>query len=294
MDKDLGYKYVEGFVSKLSQDDVLWLNAQLASALNVPPADWVNWHMIMDGECLSGGVIPPERIAQMAEVVPNMYRDHDLWRWDTRGESLQWRSTTLQQWLWMEHIHGQLDDWRFELQDWLPDPTFHTVQHIDDEPTVGLRIERSGFRHLGLRSRAVHVNGFTDEGQLVVGLRSALKRIDPGLYDNLMAGGMAAGESWKETFGREMHEETGLEASIWPHLSCAGTVHVGRVEGASWHSETLIICHVLLPMGVKPNNQDGEVERFATFDAQETLMRMRSGEFTRDAVLALALAVQQA
>lgn len=182
-----------------------------------------------------------------------------------------------------------MSDWRHEAQDWLPDAQLHGAERTT-EADVGLRIERAGFRHLGLRSRAVHVNGFTAEGELVVGLRSALKRVDPGLYDNLM-GGMSAGENWRDTFARELQEEAGLAASAWPDLRCAGTVHTCRTEGTRWHNETLIVSNVVLASGTVPHNQDGEVERFAIFTAPEVVQRMRAGEFTRDGVLTLALVV---
>lgn len=281
---------IDRFVEQLSADDVAWLALQLQTAQHEPPADWVTWRIAMQGQVLHAGHMPLERAAQMAEHVPGVHDQDGIWLWDTGKASLQWRSTTLQQWLWQAQLQGEVSDWRHEAQDWLPDPARHRDAQASEDG-VGLRIERAGFRHLGLRSRAVHVNGFTAEGELVVGLRSAQKRVDPGLYDNLMAGGMSAGEGWRDTFAREMQEEAGLAASAWPALRCMGTVHTCRAEGSRWHNETLIVCNVVLAPGMVPQNQDGEVERFATFDARGTVQRMRAGEFTRDGVLSLALAV---
>ena len=88
-----------------------------------------------------------------------------------------------------------------------------------------------------------------------------------------------------------MLEEAGLDAALWPDLPLAACVHSSRAEGTCWHSETLLVCNVVLPKDMQPHNQDGEVERFAVFSAEEALARMRAGEFTRDGILALALAV---
>jgi 8-oxo-dGTP pyrophosphatase MutT (NUDIX family) len=291
MPRDTVEETIERFKSQLPPDDVSWLYEQTRSAQSMPPVGWENWQVILNGKRHHAGFMPSGRAQQMADWVSNVRKEGDLWQWDASDESLQTRSATLQDWLYQSHLTGDICDWRDELQDWIPDSTLHTTDSVDDGVAIGLRIERSGFRHLGLRSRAVHVNGFTSDGKLVVGLRSTLKKIDPGRFDNLMAGGISAGESWKQTFAREMMEEAGLQANLWPQVVCSGTIHTCRPEGASWHSETLIICHVVIPDGVHPLNQDGEVERFATFDAQEALFRMRAGQFTQDGVIALAVSL---
>jgi 8-oxo-dGTP pyrophosphatase MutT (NUDIX family) len=282
---------MERFLAGLCTSDVAWLKDQLANSEGSPPPDWVQWAVCIQGQWINAGCMPAERATQMAEHVPNMHVSDGLWRWDTGPENLAWRNTIVQQWLWQSHLQGDLPDWRYEAQDWLPDPALHALDGTAQAHEVGFRIERTGFRHLGLRSRAVHVNGFTADGQLVVGLRSRQKRQDPGLYDNLMAGGMSAGESWRDTLRREMQEEAGLDAAAWPDLPLAACVHSSRAEGNCWHSETLLVCHVVLSKDMRPHNQDGEVERFTVFSAEEALARMRSGEFTRDGILALALAV---
>lgn len=281
---------IDRFVAQLSAEDVAWLVRQLQTAQHEPPADWAKWRIAMQGQVLNAGYMPSERAVQMAEHLPNVHYEGGIWHWDTGNASLQWRSSNLQQWLWEAQLHGEVSDWRYEAQDWLPYADHHGYDHAFDG-VVGLRIERAGFRHLGLRSRAVHVNGFTPGGELVVGLRSAQKRVDPGLYDNLMAGGISAGEGWRSTFAREMQEEAGLAASAWPELSCAGTIHTCRAEAMCWHSETLIVCNVVLDHSMVPQNQDGEVERFDSFAAPEVLHRMQAGEFTRDGILALALLI---
>lgn len=293
MSQDAVQKAIDRFISQLSRTDLSWLNDQYLNAKNEPPPDWVTWKILMEGEEHFAGFVPLDRALQMAKLIPRMQKQGGYWLWDANEMSLDWRSDKLQEWLWHAHQRGEVSDWRHELQDWFHDPVMHSTAPLQGHFEAGLRIERSGFSYLGLQSRAVHVNGFTPEGQLVVGLRSAHKHVDPGLYDNLMAGGISAGESWMQTFAREMQEEAGLKASIWPQVNCSGAIHTSRREGSSWHNETLLVCQVVLPEDAQPNNQDGEVERFSTFDASEVLSRMRANEFTRDGVLTLAHAVLQ-
>jgi 8-oxo-dGTP pyrophosphatase MutT (NUDIX family) len=174
------------------------------------------------------------------------------------------------------------------MQDWFPSQA--TGRHRPgDSGLPALTIERCGFRYLGLRSRAVHVNGFTHDGRLMVGQRAESKSQDPGLFDNLMAGGISSGETWEQTLQRELYEE----ASIVRDRTAASIVLTGildtcRQDHDVWHSETLVVCNLLLAPDESPLNQDGEVQRFLRMSAPETIQRMKDGQFTRDGIISLA------
>ena len=83
---------------------------------------------------------------------------------------------------------GYIPGWRNEEFAW-----------IDQNGHEYFRLERAAFRTFGLRSAAVHINGFTKAGTLWLGRRSQNKATDPGLLDNLAAGGISADETpWKQ------------------------------------------------------------------------------------------------
>ena len=73
---------------------------------------------------------------------------------------------------------GLIADWRNE-----------HCSVLDHEGHELARCERGAFRTLGLQNRAVHINGYRPDGLVWVARRSPLKRADPGMLDNLAAGG---------------------------------------------------------------------------------------------------------
>ena len=59
-------------------------------------------------------------------------------------------------------------------------------------------LERAAARYFGIHTYAVHVNGLVrrgDEIAMWIARRSPTKSIDPGMLDNLVGGGIAAGQS---------------------------------------------------------------------------------------------------
>lgn len=123
-------------------------------------------------------------------------------------------------------------------------------------------LERAAFRRFGLTSRAVHVNGHTASGELWIGRRSAHKAIDPGLLDNLAAGGISAGETAEACVVRELAEEAGVPAALAAGARPAGLIRETRCEPDGTHDEVLYCFDLLLPDDFVPNNQDGEVAGF--------------------------------
>jgi 8-oxo-dGTP pyrophosphatase MutT (NUDIX family) len=150
------------------------------------------------------------------------------------------------------------------------------------------RVERAGFRFLGLKSEAVHINGFTPDGKMWCGLRSAAKATDPGRWDNFTAGGLAAGESLAECATRELWEEAGFRLHRSSLLEGAGHVRSSRPTPSGWHDEMLHVYNLPVPDDFLPGNQDGEVQAFACLSAAEVMARIDSQQFTPDAALAIA------
>jgi len=197
--------------------------------------------------------------------------------WDAGDWSVDARSAELQRVLLTLRETGHLPGWRDEIF------SFPAV----DSREPFLHAERAGFYFLGMRSEAVHVNGVTLDGRMWIARRSAGKAIDPGLLDNLCAGGLAAHENAMQAVKRELYEEAGLHVREHHSLCCAGSVSVGRVRDGGWHQERLQIYNLLIANDEQPVNQDGEVQEFQLMEAREIARLIVDGQFTPDASAAI-------
>ena len=107
----------------------------------------------------------------------------------------------------------------------------------------------------------MHLNGIVGE-RMWLARRSATKQTDPGMLDNLVAGGISVGYSVEATLVKEAWEEAGLPAELARKAKFGGTLTVVREvpRGVQW--ETVIIYDLELPPDFQPKNQDGEVSEF--------------------------------
>jgi isopentenyldiphosphate isomerase len=178
---------------------------------------------------------------------------------------------------------GLLNGWRHErFSFWHAD-----CATPDPQQPAFLSVERSGFRWLGLLSHAVHVNGFLPDGRLWCARRALSKATDPGLLDNVTAGGLPSGERVEDCLQRELAEEAGLFSLDGHQLQAAGSVRTSRLEPQGWHDEIVHVYNLTLKHDFVPANQDGEVSEFQCLQPQHVLAKMQAGEFTVDAVQTL-------
>lgn len=177
-------------------------------------------------------------------------------------------------------LHGQglCGRWRDELL---------AVTAADDARRELGRVERAAVRPLGIASFAVHLVGLAPDGRVWVQQRALDKATDPGLWDTLMGGMRAAGESVRQTLERECAEEAGLEAAALHGLRAAGSVQSRRPVPEGYLVEHIDVFHAVLPEGVRPENRDGEVAAFDCLAPPELLRRLREGAFTAEAGLIL-------
>ncbi len=136
-------------------------------------------------------------------------------------------------------------------------------------------------------SHAVHINGFSPNGDMWAGLRAKDKATDPGKLDNLAAGGLSAGEDIYSTLHRELQEESGWKSSTHRLLHPAGDCRSQRVESESWHDEKIWVFNLDIPFDFSPINEDGEVEAFYLYSPHEVVERMEADQFSTDACLAI-------
>lgn len=173
---------------------------------------------------------------------------------------------------------GLLDGWRDE-----------KVDVADTEGQVLFALERAAFRPLGLLSNAIHINGLTyDDGEwkFWIGRRSPHKAVEPNKLDNLVGGGVTSGERIEEAMLREAAEEAGLsEAQLQDAEQCGCRLSI-RPVSRGLHRENLHIFNVVLPAGVVPVNQDGEVAGFMLMPPHDLAQAMAEGRLMNDALLA--------
>jgi 8-oxo-dGTP pyrophosphatase MutT (NUDIX family) len=151
-------------------------------------------------------------------------------------------------------------------------------------------VERAVVRPLGITTFAVHLVGASPDGRHWVQQRSLTKANDPGLWDTLMGGMIPAGDSIAQALERETWEEAGLKLDQLADLCRCGRISISRPaseEGAGFVVEHIDWYRCIVPQGVVPVNQDGEVAQFALMDGDEIAAVLQRDEFTIEAALIL-------
>lgn len=124
-------------------------------------------------------------------------------------------------------------------------------------------VERAAARFFGIETHAAHVNGVVRrDGEVMMWLarRSATKSIDPGMLDNLVGGGLSAGQSVAQAVVKEAWEEAGIDASLATRAKSAGVLRIFREQPDGLQRETIFAHDLWLPADFVPAGQDGEVD----------------------------------
>jgi 8-oxo-dGTP pyrophosphatase MutT (NUDIX family) len=123
-------------------------------------------------------------------------------------------------------------------------------------------LERAAARFFGIHTYAAHVNGVVRADHRVLmwlARRSESKAIDPGMLDNLVGGGIAAGKSVAATVVKEAWEEAGIPTPLACLAHNAGTVQIWREQSDGLQNETIFVHDLWLPAAFLPVGHDGEV-----------------------------------
>jgi 8-oxo-dGTP pyrophosphatase MutT (NUDIX family) len=175
-------------------------------------------------------------------------------------------------------LAGYIPGWRNEEFAWL-DSHGHQLFYL----------ERAAFRTFGFRSMATHMNGYTKNNTLWLGRRSESKPTDPGLLDNIAAGGISADETPWVCAKRELWEEAGVPLHLAELIEPVGKIHMRRpIPGRGFHDEQLFVYDLELPENFVPTNHDGEVSGFIEISFAEAAARILADEFTSDAAFVTA------
>lgn len=156
-------------------------------------------------------------------------------------------------------------------------------------PVLAL-IERAAARFFGVRTYAAHMNGLIEavDGagpMLWLARRADTKPIDPGMWDNLVAGGIGHGYDARGALEKECWEEAGIGADLAGKLEPRGTIDVLRAVPEGIQHETLFAFDLTLPAGFTPANQDGEVAGHLRASPDAALDIMADCAMTVDATL---------
>lgn len=158
-------------------------------------------------------------------------------------------------------------------------------------------VERGAVRPLGIRTQAVHLIGQTEDGDFWVQRRAWDKPNDPGMLDTLMGGMVTANDDVASALARETWEEAGLRLAQLQALTWGGTCLIQRPcadgGGAGFMHEQLHWYRCVLPQGLVPVNQDGEVASFELLPQEKLLRLLHEQAFTLEASLVLAAALQR-
>ncbi len=186
-------------------------------------------------------------------------------------------ATVLRQLADENYLHG----WRNEL--------YPVMRAYGDPPMFHL--ERAAARMFGVTSYAVHVNGVVGAGgtcRMWIARRSQAKPIDPGMLDNIVGGGLAAGLTVAQTLMKEGWEEAGILPGPMSRAALCGRVALLREVPEGVQAETIFVHDLELSEDFRPVNQDGEVAEFRLLPLAEVLRLLgEAADLTLDASLVM-------
>lgn len=166
---------------------------------------------------------------------------------------------------------GEIEAWRDEL---------FPVTEGFREPAV-FNIDRSAVTAFGVRAFGVHVNGFVrapDGLKMWIGVRAADTRIEPGKFDQMVAGGQAAGLGLMENVIKESGEEAAIPPDVAARAVPAGATSYVMAWGEGVKRDTLFNFDLELPIDFQPRNADGEMQRFELWPVEHVIDRVRDSD----------------
>ena len=234
------------------------------------------WPFVVDGRVV--GALDPPRAMALARFPDRFVVEAQEVRFASHLTDAAARTTAAASVARALADEGRLSAWR--------DERYAVGAGPDGVPLFLL--ERAAARYFGIRTFAAHVNGTTqrDGGPAMwIARRSPRKAIDPGLLDNMIGGGIAAGRTVAETVAKEAWEEAGLPAVLARTARPIDTLEIRRAQPDGLHVETIFVHDLELPDDTIPANRDGEVAEFRLV-APEQAARLVANEAGPEVVTA--------
>ncbi len=168
------------------------------------------------------------------------------------------------------------------------DESFPLLDRETREPLA--LMERAAARFWGTLTLGAHLNGFVAGAdgrpqRLWIAQRSFTKPTDPGLFDNLVGGGVPAGQSPFEALVREAMEEAGLAPAALQPARPGRVLRLHRDIAEGRQLEDLHAWDLALPPDWAPHNHDGEVAGFRLLPVADALALAAGDTMTVDAAL---------
>jgi 8-oxo-dGTP pyrophosphatase MutT (NUDIX family) len=155
------------------------------------------------------------------------------------------------------------------------DETF-TVFALEGAGQPLARTERAAARFWGTLTLGAHATGWVADAHgrpshLWIARRALTKATDPGLHDNLVGGGVPAGQTPWQALLREGWEEAGLAPELMAQARPGRVLRLQRDIAEGLQLEDLHSHDLQLPAGLVPRNQDGEVAAFECLPVADAL-----------------------
>jgi 8-oxo-dGTP pyrophosphatase MutT (NUDIX family) len=256
------------------------IRTRLAVALDAPTARYMP---LLIGD-VTVGWLDDARAARLAAFADVFAVGRGAMRINDALATLETRNAALARVAETLAAEGQLTQWRNE--------RYPLATHFGAPPLA--LIERAAARYFGLHTHAAHLNGLVhgEAGTAMwIARRSPTKAIDPGMLDNLVGGGIAAGMGVAATIVKESWEEAGIDAALAQHARCAGALHICRAQPDGLQRETIFVYDLALPASFVPRGEDGEVvehRRVSLADAARLVANTRGDDVvTADASLVI-------
>ncbi|MBV9655582.1 MAG: DUF4743 domain-containing protein [Acetobacteraceae bacterium] len=151
------------------------------------------------------------------------------------------------------------------------------VRAEPDGPVLAV-LDRGGLPAFGVRSVGVHVNGLVrrpDGLHLWIGRRAAHKQLDPNKLDHLVAGGVSAGLTGRQTLLKEGEEEASLPRALGERAVLVGRVAYVMERREGLRRDLLHCFDLHLPEDFRPVPQDGEVAEFELWPIERVFQTVR-------------------
>ena len=147
------------------------------------------------------------------------------------------------------------------------------VREAAEGPVLAV-LDRGALPSFGVIGVGVHLNGLVrraDGWHLWIAKRAANKKLDPGKYDNLVAGGVAAGHTPFETIIKESEEEAALPAALAANARQVARFAYNMERPEGLRRDVVYAYDLELPESFIPQPADGEVESFALWPLARVL-----------------------
>jgi 8-oxo-dGTP pyrophosphatase MutT (NUDIX family) len=238
---------------------------------------------MVDGDAV--GWIDDERARRLAEFADVLVVDDEQVCFSRALSQPEERTEAMEQLARALSAEGLVSAWRNE--------RYAVVGEFGEAPRFEL--ERCAARYFGIRTFAAHINGLVrdrDGVRMWLGRRSMRKAVDPGMLDNMVGGGIAAGTTVEATVIKEAWEEAGIPAALAATAQPVGTLRICRAHPRGLERETVHVHDLWLDPAFVPDGVDGEVVEFR-LEALTDVARLaanRSGcdVLTADASLVIA------